>query len=86
MYQLTGDNLVFLLIIFLWVLPWKGYSMWIASKNNHKVWFVVLLIVNTFGLLEIIYVFGVANKKISDVKKTLFRIVTPKKKPKQNTP
>jgi len=47
-------------IIFLvgvWVLPWKGMALWKAAHRNEKIWFIILLIVNTVGLLEIFYIF-----------------------------
>jgi Family of unknown function (DUF5652) len=57
-----------LLPILIWTLFWKGCSLWIAVKNNKGWWFVVLLVLNTVGILEIIYIFYVAKKKWSDVK------------------
>lgn len=33
----------------------KGYTLWRASKNNHKVFFAILLFLNTLGLVEIVY-------------------------------
>lgn len=57
-----------ILPLMIWVLFWKGISLWIAVKNNKKVWFLFLLILNTFGILEIIYIFFVAKKKWADVK------------------
>lgn len=75
----SKSSFIFLLIVVLWVLPWKIYALWIASKNNHKIWFVVLVILNTFGILEIIYVFGIAKKKWSDVKKAFLSIMSSKK-------
>lgn len=56
------------LIIALWVLPWKGYSLWIAAKNSHKGWFIALLILNTFAILDIFYVFYIAKKQMKDIK------------------
>lgn len=73
------NSLVFLLIIVLWILPWKIYALWTASKKNHKIWFVILVIVNTFGILEIIYVFGIAKKKWSEVKSAFLRLMSSKK-------
>ncbi len=73
------SDLVFLLITLLWVLPWKIFALWTASKKNHKIWFVVLVIVNTLGILEIIYVFGIAKKKWSDVKGAFLRLMSSKK-------
>jgi hypothetical protein len=39
----------------------KGYSLWYAAKRDQKWWFVILLIVNTIGILEIIYLLAVAK-------------------------
>jgi methionyl-tRNA synthetase len=68
-----------LLIVTLWILFWKGWALWTAAKNNKKVWFVVLLVVNTIGLLEIIYIFVVAKRKWSDLKRIVPTTDTPEK-------
>jgi hypothetical protein len=47
--------LIVLLII--WEIAWKGWALWIAARKTQKVWFIVLLIVNTVGILEIFYIF-----------------------------
>ena len=48
----------FFLIPFLaWSLFWKGWALWKAAKNDSKVWFIVLLLVNTLGILDILYIF-----------------------------
>ncbi len=52
-----------LLLIMVWVLPWKGYSMWLAAKSNNKKWFVALLVLNTLAILDIIYIFFINKKK-----------------------
>jgi methionyl-tRNA synthetase len=44
-------------LILAWTLPWKGVALWRAAKSSDKVWFIVLLLVNTLGLLEILYIF-----------------------------
>ena len=46
-----------------WTLPWKGVALWKSARNKHLVWFIVLLIVNTLGILEIIYIFGFSKRK-----------------------
>ena len=55
-------------VVAVWVLFWKGCSLWIAAKNDKKWWFVALLIINTVGVLEIVYIFVVAKKKLGDIK------------------
>jgi methionyl-tRNA synthetase len=47
---------VFLLLI-LWSIPWKGIALWKSARKRSVVWFTVLLIVNTLGILEILYIF-----------------------------
>lgn len=41
----------------------KGAALWRAGRNNQKGWFIVLLVVNTLGLLEIIYLLTAGKKK-----------------------
>lgn len=52
-----------LILIMLWVLPWKGYALWLSARNTHKRWFTILLVVNTLAILDIIYIFFIAKKK-----------------------
>ena len=46
-----------------WSMAWKGVALWRAGGNAHLVWFIVLFIVNTLGILEIIYIFAFSIKK-----------------------
>ena len=48
-----------------WVIVWKGLALWKAARNGSKPWFVALLILNTVGILEIIYIFFFSKKKDS---------------------
>jgi len=52
----TGFGLLILLGA-LWTIPWKGVALWKAARRGEKVWFVVLLLVNTLAILEILYIF-----------------------------
>ena len=49
--------IVLVTIISIWTLVWKDFALWKASKKNHLIWFIVLLIINTIGILEILYIF-----------------------------
>ncbi len=51
-----------LVVLIAWSLVWKGLALWKAARLGSKPWFVILLIVNTLGLLEIIYFFFVGKK------------------------
>jgi len=52
-------------VLVIWSLAWKGVALWKAARNGDKVWYVILLIVNTLGLLEILYIFIFGKKKES---------------------
>jgi uncharacterized membrane protein len=60
---INHPNILVPLVI--WSLIWKGLALWRAAKNDSKPWYVVLLVVNTLGILEILYlyVFGVTKPK-----------------------
>ena len=45
-----------------WSLAWKGASLWRAARNGSKPWFVTLLLTNTLGLLDMVYLFGVGRR------------------------
>jgi len=59
-----------LILILVWTLPWKGIALWKAARNSHKGWFIALLVVNTLALLEIIYIFYFAKKKVEPIEKS----------------
>ena len=40
-----------------WSIAWKGWSLWTAAGKRDKVWFVVLLVINTAGILDIFYIY-----------------------------
>ena len=47
----------------IWTLIWKGLALWRAAEKKSKPWFIVMLILNTAGILEIIYLFAVAPRR-----------------------
>ncbi len=56
------DNPYVLLLILLWILPWKGYALWLASRRGQRNWFIALLLLNTLAILEIVYIFFIAPR------------------------
>lgn len=54
---------VLLSLLLLWSLVWKGIALWKAARNSAKVWYIVLLLLNTVGILEILYIFVFSKKK-----------------------
>ena len=58
-----GDFLFPLLGLFvLWSVTIKGFALWKAARAGQTVWFIVLLAVNTVGLLELVYLIWFSKK------------------------
>lgn len=64
--EFLAQNQLLILLALAWVLPWKGLALWRAARNNQKAWFWSLLVINTLGLLEILYIFVFSKKKVED--------------------
>ncbi|MBU6388425.1 hypothetical protein KGQ72_00905 [Patescibacteria group bacterium] len=43
------------IVIALWTIVLKGYALWYAARGSQTWWFIALLVINTLGILEIIY-------------------------------
>jgi hypothetical protein len=55
---------------------WKGFALWKAVKKNSLVWFVILFVVNTVGILEILYIFvfsKMGSKKVEKKEKPIIK-------------
>ncbi len=52
-----------LIVIALFELVMKLIAMWKAGRNNHLAWFIVIGIINTAGILPIIYLLINRKKK-----------------------
>ena len=45
-----------LIILMIWETVWKLIALWRAGCNNHLVWFVCIALINTVGILPIVYI------------------------------
>jgi hypothetical protein len=50
-----GFALPLLIALVVIVLVLKGYALWHAARASQKGWFIALLILNTAGILEVVY-------------------------------
>ncbi len=57
----------FILAFVLWSVIWKGLALWHSARRKEPWWFVIMLVVNTAGILEIIYLFFVAKHKFKEL-------------------
>lgn len=56
-----------LILVLIWSFFWKGLGLWHSAQRKQGRWFVLLLLVNTLGILEIIYLFLVAKIPTSEL-------------------
>jgi hypothetical protein len=67
---LVGMNPFVILLAVIWTLFWKGLALWRAAGLRQKYWFIAILLINTLGILEIIYLFVVTkNYKVEVIEK-----------------
>ena len=72
-YKTTADFLgielvtavILITVIGIWTIIWKGFALWKSARKNQRIWFIILIVINTIGILEIlyIYVFSELGKK-----------------------
>ncbi|MEY4039481.1 MAG: hypothetical protein RLZZ52_349 [Actinomycetota bacterium] len=62
---LVEEPLLFVLIglLVLWSSIWKGFALYRAGSLKSVPWFIVLFVLNTAGILEILYLFVFSKKK-----------------------
>jgi len=54
--------LPFIIFFVLWEVIWKLLAMWRAAQNKQPGWFICLALINTMGILPILYLLLVKNK------------------------
>ena len=48
-------NAILLFALLIWSMIWKGLGLWKAGRNNQLTWFIAILLINSAGILPIIY-------------------------------
>lgn len=54
-------------LLAIWSLFWKGLALWHSAQRKDTWWFIALLLINTLGILEIIYLFAFAKLKANEL-------------------
>jgi len=56
MAQFSNLAITALVIVAIWDLIWRGIALWKAAQHRQNAWFIFLLIINSAGILPIIYI------------------------------
>ena len=62
-YTISNTGIAALTVLIIWELFWKGLALWKAGRHDQKAWFILILILNTAGILEIFYLLFFQAKK-----------------------
>ena len=60
-----GISLWLFVAIAVWSFVWKLLSMWKSARKKQVGWFIALALLNTVGILQILYYFFFSEMKIS---------------------
>ena len=64
-----GISIWVLMLLLTWSYVWKLLALWKSARKNSPVWFILLAIVNTMGILEILYIFVFSEMKTNNSKR-----------------
>jgi len=45
-----------IIVLAIWDSVWKLIALWKSARNNHLAWFICIAIINTLGILPIVYI------------------------------
>ena len=54
--MLSSRLLIIVIVLAVWETVWRLIAFWKAARNNQMAWFVVMAVINTAGILEILYI------------------------------
>jgi methionyl-tRNA synthetase len=46
---------VVFVVLAIFAVALKGWALWVAAKRDSKWWFIAILLINTLGILELVY-------------------------------
>jgi uncharacterized membrane protein len=58
-----GWVIALVVVLGIWEAVWKAIALWRAGNDRNLLWFVLMFILNTLGILEIIYIFGISRPR-----------------------
>lgn len=53
--EVLTESIWLIAVIALWDLLWKGIALWKAARKEQKYWYILLLLINSAGIVPIIY-------------------------------
>ncbi|MAE13021.1 hypothetical protein CMO92_00510 [Candidatus Woesearchaeota archaeon] len=54
--------LLWLIPLIIWAAIWKGIGLWKSGRNNQLKWFIAMFVINSAGILPIVYLYFFQKK------------------------
>ena len=51
-------------LVVVWSFAWKGVALWKSARHNQFPWFLAILVINSIGILEIVYLMFFQKKSV----------------------
>ena len=58
-----GWIIALVVVLGIWEAVWKAIALWRAGNDRNLLWFVLMFVLNTLGILEIIYIFAISQPR-----------------------
>jgi hypothetical protein len=58
-----------LALLMIWVIIWKGIGLWKAGRKNHLPMFLIILLINSAGIIPIGYLIYLRYSKVKGSKR-----------------
>jgi hypothetical protein len=63
-----GISVWLIVVMIVWSASWKLVALWKSARKGSVVWFVLLAVINTVGILPILYIFVFSKMKCCQFK------------------
>jgi methionyl-tRNA synthetase len=63
-FQMIQEHRFLFFLLIAWSVFWKALALWHSARSTQTIWYIVLCIVNTVGILEIIYLLFFRKKPV----------------------
>jgi hypothetical protein len=60
---LVAQYLWLIVLLVIWELCWKAVALWKSARSNQLPWFVAIMVINSAGILPILYIVFFQKKK-----------------------
>ena len=63
-----GISIWLVVTMIVWSATWKLVALWKSARKGSVIWFVILAVLNTMGILPILYIFVFSKMKSCELK------------------